>query len=438
MAKDFLPEDVFVDYLLWMVTRDEEFLALYAQDILPDTFQTAEVTYLVEHAIDFYKTHEAPMPLDALIIMLAAEPEDRNLDKAAVVQCYEEATEPTDVMRGFVSTHAKGWFQRLAMVSAINQAGLLLENNQVLEARDLLSTAAIDNQTIGDVDFGLEMFLDLQTFFDEIEQNYVEQGNAIPCGMPTIDKILRGGLRPGELSLWMAGPQGGKSQALCYVAREAMLRGLNVVYFTLEMSPHIVLQRVWTGIIDMSMDDITLEWETAKKLIQGAAAGWEQSAWGSLLVKQYAAKTATVETLTTHLALLEKNGFQTDLLVVDYADILATKRHYGERRDELAGVYEDLRGLGQLAGIPIWSASQASREGVRRGTLDLTHISDSWDKAKIADYIFALCQDDHDKEFDEMRVVPLKLRTNAIEGPIKFNVDFSRSNFIDRGYMLSA
>jgi hypothetical protein len=140
---------MFVEFLTWMVTRDEEFLDLYANDIQPGSFRTSEVAYLVDHAVSFYKEHGGAMTVEALIIMLEAEPEDRNLDKGVVVQLYEDAPEPSAVMKDFVSGHAKKWFQRLALVAAVNQAGTLLEDNQIEEARDVLAAASIETRSIG-------------------------------------------------------------------------------------------------------------------------------------------------------------------------------------------------------------------------------------------------------------------------------------------------
>jgi hypothetical protein len=42
---------------------------------------------------------------------------------------------------------------------------------------------------------------------------------------------------------------------------------------------------------------------------------------GKLIVKQYPAKQASVETLRAHLSRLRTSGFEPDLIIVDYGDL---------------------------------------------------------------------------------------------------------------------
>jgi len=78
-----------------------------------------------------------------------------------------------------------------------------------------------------------------------------------------------------------------------------------------------------------------------------------------LLIKYFPTKSATVQTLSSHLNQIELQGITPDLVIVDYADIL---RGIGtEKRHILENIYEDLRGLAGEYEVPIWTASQANR-----------------------------------------------------------------------------
>ena len=128
-----------------------------------------------------------------------------------------------------------------------------------------------------------------------------------------------------------------------------------------------------------------------------------------------------------------REKWKADLVIVDYADILRANSPFQERRDELATIYEDLRGLATTRNIPIWTACQTNRVGSTKHSPGLEHMADSWDKAKIADYIFALAQTDDEQLANELRIVILKVRNNSSGDPVEFGVDFSRSLFFDRG-----
>ena len=57
-----------------------------------------------------------------------------------------------------------------------------------------------------------------------------------------------------------------------------------------------------------------------------------------------------------------------DVIIVDYADLL--RGHGQEKRHELEGIYEDLRGLAGEYEIPVWTASQANRSALEEDVID--------------------------------------------------------------------
>ena len=113
--------------------------------------------------------------------------------------------------------------------------------------------------------------------------------------------------------------------------------GLNVVHYTLELNQNYVGLRydtIFSGVptnIKFYQDDV-------KKKIDALE--------GTLLIKYFPTKSATVQTLAAHLSQIEIQGTKPDLILVDYLDIL--KGMGSEKLHVLENIYEDLRGLVKL------------------------------------------------------------------------------------------
>ena len=76
---------------------------------------------------------------------------------------------------------------------------------------------------------------------------------------------------------------------------------------------------------------------------------------GKLMIKYYPTKSASVQTLSSHLKQLELQQIKPDMVLVDYADILMGVGK--EKRFVLESIYEDLRALAGEFNLPIWTAS---------------------------------------------------------------------------------
>ena len=199
-----ISDDMIVSWMTWLVTRDDEFLALYSDIIIPDQFSTVEIAYLFTESVAFYAKDGEHIDENALVILLEEKPDVVKFDKQLVFQLWDEAPEPSKVMRQFVIDKAANFFKRKMMRTQMNQAVDLLTEDRVDDARDLLVEMTQEIAAVGDSDYGHFGREDVETFLSDLHEAYEDVGTAISCGMPTIDKIMRGGLRPGSLgSSWV-------------------------------------------------------------------------------------------------------------------------------------------------------------------------------------------------------------------------------------------
>jgi replicative DNA helicase len=416
------------------MTRDSEFLALYADGLIVEAIESNEVAFLLKRAGDYFAKYGAPLPRGILLMMLD-EPRGAGdkLDPELVLKHYDEAPEPSVDERAYLFDHARDWFRQKMMLASMSHAAELIEQGQPDDAQELLTRSLTDVAGLGDTDYGVELIDGVDAYLEELDLTYGEGSSlAIPTGMVAIDGVMRGGLRPGELGVFMAPTGRGKSHALVSVARHAFLEGYNVAYYTLEMSAFAIQTRVWTDIIDRPNDaNFANEAHLIKETIGKYAD--QGTPLGSLIVKAYPSRTATVQTLSGHLAALERNKeWKPDLVVVDYGDILAPSTRRKERRIEETEIFIDLHSIAQALNVGVWTGTQTNREAASRDNVRDIDVAEAWGKMMIADWVWGLSQNEtKEKPKHKMRLTPVKTRNAESIKDIPFKTDFSRSKFIE-------
>jgi replicative DNA helicase len=224
----------------------------------------------------------------------------------------------------------------------------------------------------------------------------------ISTGWPRMDEIVKGGLGKSELGVVVAPTGAGKSMVLVHLATQALLKGKTVVYYTLELKDTVVGQRFDCCITDVPLNE---HMQRQKEIITKV-----KDLEGTLIIKEYPTKSASVSTLKNHIEKLRKRGIEPDMILVDYADLLRPPRATGEKRHELEETYEGLRGLAQSYEIPCWTASQTNRGGLNAEVITMESISEAFNKCFVADFIFSLSRTVQDKQANKGRIFIAKNR----------------------------
>lgn len=140
------------------------------------------------------------------------------------------------------------------------------------------------------------------------------------------------------------------SMILCELGKNAVLNGHTVVHYTLELYEHQVGIRYDSMISGLPINNVSENFDFIKNKLDKITGA------GKLFIKEYPTKSATVNTIRFHLNKLLMSGIIPDLIIVDYADLLKSRRNYEQKRFELESIYEDLRSLAGEISTPIWSA----------------------------------------------------------------------------------
>ena len=282
----------------------------------------------------------------------------------------------------------------------------------MLQSVDLLQSCSFDeiSKIINDslklgseTNFGHDYLADFEARYQPRHRQ------PVTTGWKDIDAIVGGGLGKSELGVVIAPTGAGKSMVLVHLGSQAILEGKTVVHYTLELQDTVIANRYDSCITGYPLSDLM----SFKSEIYDDIKDLE----GSLIVKEYPTKSASVATIKAHLNKLKKRGIDPGLIIVDYADLLKPIVVRKEKRAELESIYEDLRGMSTEFSCPIWTASQTNRSGLNAEVITMEQISEAFNKCFVADFIMSVSRTIEDKQNNTGKIFIAKNR-NGPDGII--------------------
>ena len=196
---------------------------------------------------------------------------------------------------------------------------------------------------------------------------------------------------------------------LVHLGAQAIMAGKTVIHYTLELQDTVVASRYDSCITGFPLSDLM----SFKEEIYESVKGVE----GSLIVKEYPTKSASTNTIRSHLSKLKKRGQLPGMIIVDYADLLRPVVIRKEKRAELESIYEELRALSTEFECPIWTASQTNRSGLNAEVITMEQISEAFNKCFVADFIMSVSRTVEDKQNNTGKIFIAKNR-NGPDGMI--------------------
>ena len=249
----------------------------------------------------------------------------------------------------------------------------MMESVNLLQACSFDEISKVINDALklgSDNNFGYDYLADF-------EQRFVPKfRNPVTTGWNEIDTISSGGLGKSELGVVIAPTGAGKSMVLVHLGAQAVKEAKTVIHYTLELQDTVVASRYDSCITGYPLSDL----KSFKDEIYDVVKDID----GKLIVKEYPTKSASTNTIKTHLSKLVKRGIKPGLIVVDYADLLKPVVVRKEKRNELESIYEELRAISQEFECPVWTASQTNRSGLNAEVITMEQISEAFYKCFVA------------------------------------------------------
>ena len=257
----------------------------------------------------------------------------------------------------------------------------------------------------------------------DVESRYREDSRVpIPTPWPEINELTQGGLGNGDFGLIFGSPGGGKSWSLVALGGFAIRMGYNVVHYTLELGEDYVGRRYDSFFTQVPVNKISEEREKVEHAIETLE--------GELVIKEFPMGKATITTVEAHIQKLTSLGIKPDLVIIDYVDLLRSKRSSTDRKFEIDDIYTSTKGLARELNVPIWSVSQVNRAGSKDDIIEGDKAAGSYDKIMITDFCMSLSRKKEDKVNNTGRFHVMKNRYGMDGITYELQADTSNGHFL--------
>ena len=334
--------------------------------------------WIIKEIIKYYdKWHTTPS-MDVLKVELQRLTNDvlkisiREQLKAA----YEASDEDLKYVQEEFSTFCKNQQLKKALLGSVD-----LLNAGDFDGIKFLVESAL--KAGNDKNIGHEYNKDIESRFRE------DARTTIPTPWEPINDILQGGLGNGDFGLIFGNPGGGKSWSLVALGGYAVRAGYNVLHYTLELGEDYVGRRYDAFFTKTPVDSILKNREKVEEMLTQLP--------GELIIKEFPTGRATISTIESHIRKVTDLGTKPDLVIIDYVDLLSTKKRTADRKGEIDDIYTSTKGLARELNIPIWSVSQVNRAGAKDDVIEGDKAAGSYDKIMITDFCLSLSRKAKDK-----------------------------------------
>ena len=383
-----------------LLFEDNTYAEMMLDVLRPDHFTYRHLQELSKILVEHRTRYKAFPSLEMAMVQLRRG--EGQVDQAMMVLAAEffsrVQSNPLNGDRGYIEESSLEFCKRQTLVAAV---GKCLEQIEGKRYDSIAGTIreALDKGSPRDQGHDYHEELDRRS-----EQAIREP---ISTGMPVLDKYLNGGWERKTIATFIAPTGAGKSMWLVNCACALVEQGLNVLYVTLEMADFKIGLRADSWFSGIAIDDIGKSKDKVRESIG-------QRAKGKLIIKEWPTKRASVETIRGHIQRLKQTrGMKFDAILVDYPDLLKSMKSYGEKRHELEGNYEELRGLAQEENCVMIVADQTNRGGLDQELVTISNIAEAYSKATVCDVIITISRTQEDKINGTGKLLIAKSRLGA-------------------------
>lgn len=250
----------------------------------------------------------------------------------------------------------------------------------------------------------------------------------IPLGIKKIDNILfHKGLGRRELTCIMGGAKKGKSMGLGEFALRFSLQGFNVIYATLEVSHEIIAARMDANVSGTKFAELDDNPNSIQMEITG-----KQSKAGVLKIVEFPTGSLTPNGLRAAIERYKAEGIKFDVIITDYADIMAPDIYTQNDIANSKSVWEGLRAIAQEEDAAGVTATQTNREGFKSDTAKAEHASEDFNKIRIADLVISINRTEEERARNEARLYFAASRNQAGEITVLIRQKMEEMKFIDK------
>jgi replicative DNA helicase len=377
-------------------------------DVLSDEyFANPAHKWVINEIIKYYEKYHTTISMD--ILKVEMKKLDNEVLKVSVKEQLREAYKADIDDLAYVqeefSTFCKNQQLKRALLNSVD----LLKAGDYDSIKYMIESAMKAGQ---DKNIGHEYKRDTESRYRE------DHRKIVPTPWEPVNELIQGGLGNGDLGLIFGNPGGGKSWTLVALGGFAIQMGYNVIHYTLELSEAYTGRRYDAFFTGMPVDQL----DKHKDKVEAASSELP----GELIIREFAMGKTTMSTIESHIQKVKDLGIEPDLIIIDYIDLLSTRKRNVDRKGEIDDIYTSTKGLARELNIPIWSVSQVNRAGAKDNVIEGDKAAGSYDKMMITDVSLSLSRKKEDKVNGTGRLHFMKNRY-GMDG-LTFEVDVNTSN----------
>ena len=348
-------------------------------DVLSDEhFSNPSHKWIVNEILKYFQKYHTTISLEMLKVeMKKLDNEVLKISvKEQLREAYKSDIDDLQYVQEEFSTFCKNQQLKKALLSSVD----LLKAGDYDSIKYMIESAMKAGQ---DKNIGHE-------YKKDTESRYREDHRVIvPTPWPPINELVQGGLGNGDLGLILGNPGGGKSWTLVALGGHAVKLGYNVIHYTLELSESYTGRRYDAFFTKIPVDQL----DKNKDKVEEASSDLK----GELIIREFPMGSTTINAIESHILKVKDLGIEPDLIIIDYIDLLSSKKRNTDRKGEIDDIYTSTKGLARKLNIPIWSVSQVNRTGAKENVIEGTSVAGSYEKIMITDLCMSLSRKKEDK-----------------------------------------
>ena len=395
--------------VLGSLLTDKSFLQNVRDVLLEEYFDSDAHKWIINQIVSYFDKYHTTVSMDVLKVELQKEDNDilQIALKEELRNSYQASQEDLEYVQEEFQTFCKNQEMKQAILNSTD----LLKEGDFDGIRNTIEKAMKAGM---DKNIGHEYNKDIETRYRS------DYRPTIATPWPILNDAIQGGFGPGDLGIVFGNPGGGKSWTMVAIAAHAVKLGYKVNYYTLELGEDYVGKRFDCYFTGYSIDEVNKHRKDVQKVIDNLK--------GRLIVKEYAPKSATVNTIKSHVQKCIDMEHKPDLIIIDYVDYLRgpSKGRGYEKKDEIDDVFIATKGLAKELKVPILTPSQVNRMGAKDSIIEGDKAAGSYDKMMVADICLSLSRQKEDKVLGTGRVHVMKNRY-GMDG-MTYNVKMDTNN----------
>ena len=389
----------------------KEFLVNIHDIISEEYFENPAHRWAIQEILKYYDKYHTTPELETLKIEL--QKVDNEVLQISIKEQLKKAFVASDEDLEYVKEEFTNFCKNQQLKKALMTSVDMLKMGDFESIRMLVDNALKAGQ---DKNVGHE-------YIKDIEERYKENARlCVATPWDKINEILQGGLGNGDFGLIFGNPGGGKSWSLVALGGHAVRLGYNVLHYTLELGEDYVGKRYDAFFTKIPVNKVDSHRDKVEEIIPQLP--------GKLIIKEYPTGKATISTIESHIAKATSMGSKPDLVIIDYVDLLSSRKKNRERKDEIDDIYTSTKGLARQLNIPIWSVSQVNRAGANDNVIQGDKAAGSYDKIMITDFCMSLSRKKEDKVNNTGRFHLMKNRYGMDGLTFGVEADTSTGHFI--------